>query len=158
MTMRVESSAFADGGSIPRKYTCDGQDLSPPLKWSGVPQNAKSLALICEDPDAPAGTWTHWVLCDLPPDLNELPEGVPADPVLKLGSNPDFKPSQGTNDFKKIGYGGPCPPRGTHHYLILVYALDTRPSVKAGATKPELVRAMMGHIAAFGRLVGTYSR
>jgi Raf kinase inhibitor-like YbhB/YbcL family protein len=153
MTVQVTSSAFAEGQPIPAKYTCDGGDISPPLKWSSIPQGAKSLALICDDPDAPAGTWVHWVLYDLPATVAELPERVPTTETLSNGGK------QGINDFKRVGYGGPCPPRGgPHRYFFKLYALDAELQLKAKATKKELVRAMEGHILAEGQLMGTYKR
>src|SRR5881409_1292852 len=109
MAFELESSAFKAGETIPRKHTCDGQDLSPPLAWTEPPAGTKSLALVCDDPDAPTGTWVHWVLWDVPPTARGLPEGVPPSAKLEDGTR------QGTNDFKKSGYGGPCPPRGAPH-------------------------------------------
>lgn len=150
--IKVTSAAFQEGGRIPPKYTCDGEDISPPLKWSGVPENAKGLALISDDPDAPGGTWVHWVLYNLPPSVQELPEGIPPDPKLPNGG------LQGTNDFRRIGYGGPCPPSGTHRYYFKLYALDTALNLDAGATKGELLQAMEGHLLAEGRLMGRYQR
>ncbi len=152
MAMRVESSAFSDGGKIPRPHTCDGKDLSPPLSWSGVPADAKSLALICDDPDAPGKTWVHWVAFNLPPRGQGLPEGVPARESISGGG------TQGTNDFRKLGYGGPCPPSGTHRYLFKLYALDTEVKLTSGARKADLERAMEGHILAQATLTGKYSR
>jgi len=151
MTIRVISSAFAEGQPIPAKYTCDGEDISPPLNWSNIPQATKSLALICDDPDAPVGTWVHWVLYDLPATVAEMPERVPTTETISHGAK------QGINDFKRIGYGGPCPPHGSkHHYFFTLYALDTETQLKTKATKKELVRAMEGHILAKGQLMGTY--
>ena len=152
MAIRVESPAFSEGGTIPRPHTCDGKDLSPPLSWSGVPQEAKSLALICDDPDAPGKAWVHWVVFDLPASLTGLPQGVPAQKTVPGGG------LQGVNDFRKIGYGGPCPPGGTHSYAFKVYALDTEVALAAGATKADLERAMKGHVLAEGSLTGRYSR
>lgn len=153
MTIQLTSSAFGEGQSIPEKYTCDGADISPPLKWTSVPQGAKSLALVCDDPDAPAGTWVHWVLYDIPPAVTELPERVPTTETIPNGAK------QGVNDFKRIGYGGPCPPRGNpHRYFFKLYALDAETQLKAKATKKELVRAMEGHILAEVQLMGTYKR
>jgi hypothetical protein len=148
----VTSTAFRDGGPIPRNHTCDGEDVSPPLAWSGVPAGAKSLALICDDPDAPMGTWVHWVLYDLPPDCTSLPEGVPRKEKLKNGAR------QGRNDFRKIGYNGPCPPGGTHRYFFKICALDAVLNLVPGLTKAELLKAMEGHLLAEGRLMGTYKR
>ena len=153
MTIQLTSSAFAEGAPIPEKYTCDGEDISPLLKWSNAPKGTKSLALICDDPDAPIGTWVHWVLYDIPPAVTELPEGVPTTEALPSGAK------QGINDFKRLGYGGPCPPRGSaHRYFFTLYALDTELQLEPGATKKDLVRAMEGHILAEGRLMGTYKR
>lgn len=152
MAMRIESSAFPDGGAIPRQFTCDGRDASPSLSWSGAPPGAKSLALICDDPDAPAGVWVHWVLFDLPPATANLPEAVPTTPKLASGG------VQGKNDFGNIGYGGPCPPGGTHRYEFKLYALDTDIKLPAGATKAQLVKAMEGHVLAEAKLTGKYTR
>ena len=153
MSIQLTSSAFADGSPIPSKYTCDGNDTSPPLKWSGVPQGTKSLALICDDPDAPAGIWVHWVMYNIPATVTELPEGVPTGDAV-LGSA-----RQGVNDFRRIGYGGPCPPRGNpHRYYFKLYALDTELALKPKATKKDVVDAMQGHILAEGQLMGTYRR
>ena len=153
MTMQITSPAFADGQPVPAEYTCDGEDISPPLKWEGVPQSAKSLALICDDPDAPMGTWVHWVLYGLPLTVTELAEGVPTTDALSNGAR------QGINDFSRVGYGGPCPPAGgPHRYFFKLYALDTELSLKHRATKQDLVRAMKGHVLAQGQLVGTYRR
>jgi Raf kinase inhibitor-like YbhB/YbcL family protein len=152
MAMRVESPAFAEGGQIPGRYTCDGKDISPPLSWSGVPEGTKSLALICDDPDAPGKTWVHWVLFNLPPRISELPEGVPALETISGGG------AQGTNDFRKIGYGGPCPPRGTHRYVFKLCALDTEVALASGATRADLDRAMKGRVLAEAALTGKYSR
>jgi Raf kinase inhibitor-like YbhB/YbcL family protein len=147
MAITVTSSAFSEGGKIPRLYTCDDQNVSPPLAWTGVPSDTASLALIVDDPDAPAGTWVHWVLFNLPGDLVGLDQG-------KNGGG-----TEGQNDFKKTGYGGPCPPRGSNHrYFFNLYALDTRLDLKAGATKAQLETAMQGHILAQGQLMGRYGR
>lgn len=153
MTIQLTSPAFTAGTPIPVQYTCDGQDLSPPLRWSNVPAEAKSLALIADDPDAPMGTWVHWVLYNLPPGTAELPEGLSTSETLPNGAK------QGMNDFRRLGYGGPCPPRGNpHRYFFKLYALDTELSLKSGATKKDLVRAMEGHTLAEGQLMGTYKR
>ena len=152
MALHVESSAFSEGSQIPRQYTCDGKDISPPLSWSGVPEAAKSLALICDDPDAPGKTWVHWVLFNLPPGTNRLPEGIAARESVSGGG------AQGTNDFRKIGYGGPCPPSGTHRYLFKLYALAAPLGLKPGASKKEVERAMETHVLAQGQLMGTYKR
>ncbi len=153
MAITMTSPAFESGGPIPEIHTCDGEDLSPPLEWTGVPDSAKSLALICDDPDAPVGTWVHWVLFNLPPDTTSLPQGLPATEVTPTGG------THGTNDFKRLGYGGPCPPRGgPHRYFFKLYALDATLGLKAGATKKQAMKAMEGHILAQGQLMGTYKR
>ena len=152
MTITITSSAFTEGAMIPKKHTCDAEDISPDLKWSGVPKEAKSLALICDDPDAPVGTWVHWVLFNIPADVNALPAGIPPDAALKNGSR------NGKNDFRKLGYGGPCPPGGTHRYFFKIYALDTVLSLDSGSTKAQVVAAMKGHILAEGQLMGKYKR
>lgn len=151
-TIQLTSIKFKEGEIIPSIYTCDGQDISPPLKWSGVPQNTKSLALICDDPDAPAGTWVHWVVYYIPPTTTELPEGVPTQETALNGIK------QGTNDFGNIGYGGPCPPRGTHRYYFKIYALDTELQLTLSARKSDVEKAMKGHILATGQLMGKYKR
>jgi len=153
MTVELISPAFKDGGTIPSKYTCDGDDVSPPLEWSNVPEDTKSLALICDDPDAPMGTWVHWVLYGLPADTTSLPEGVPMNEAIEGVA------LQGTNDFKRIGYGGPCPPPGKpHRYFFKLYALDTELDLKPGAKKKDLEKAMKGHVLAKGQLLGRYQR
>jgi Raf kinase inhibitor-like YbhB/YbcL family protein len=151
MTIKVTSTAFNDGELIPKKYTCDGENVSPPLAWSGVPANAKSLALIVDDPDAPGKTWVHWVVYDLPTSVTSLSEN--AANAEQLGGG-----KQGTNDFKKIGYGGPCPPSGAHRYYFKLYALNAETSLNPGATKEQLLQAMAGHIIAQGQLLGRYKR
>ncbi|NOX87639.1 MAG: YbhB/YbcL family Raf kinase inhibitor-like protein [Calditrichaeota bacterium] len=151
-TMKLTSSVFEEGSMIPSKYTCDGADVSPPLAWSDVPDKTKSFALISDDPDAPMGTWVHWVIYNIPDSVRQLPEGVPADEKLKNGA------VQGTNDFRRIGYGGPCPPSGVHRYYFKLYALDTMLNLKPGATKAELLKAMEGHILGKTELMGKYSR
>ena len=152
MTITITSTAFQDGGTIPKQYTCDGQNISPPLAWSGVPNNAKALALICDDPDAPNQTWVHWAVYDLPASTAGLPENVPEQEQPVSGGKP------GMNDFKKIGYGGSCPPSGTHRYYFRLYALDSETSLNPGATKEQLLKAMEGHIVAQGQLMGRYER
>jgi len=156
MAMTLKSPAFADGERIPEKYTGEGQDLSPPLEWSDPPEGTKTLALLCDDPDAPRGTWDHWVLWNVPAALRKLPEGVPNRERL-----PDLGGTvQGSNSWPKIGYGGPMPPpgHGTHHYHFVLYALDAAMDLKPGANKDALQKAMKGHILAEARLMGTYSR
>ncbi len=152
MEIKIKSLAFEDGGMIPGKFTCDGLDVSPALGWESVPENAKTLAIICDDPDAPMGTWVHWVVFNIPADLGGLEEDVPADEVLPTGA------IQGKNDFRRIGYGGPCPPGGTHRYFFKIYALDTELDLSPGATKSQVLEAMEGHILAHGELMGRYSR
>ena len=148
----LKSLAFAEGGMIPQKYTCDGADVSPPLSWTGVPEGTRSFVLICDDPDAPSGTWVHWVLYDLPATVRELPEQVPTD------REPDVGGRQGTTDFRRIGYGGPCPPGGTHRYFFKLYALDRTLGLPAGPTKKRVEEAMKGHTLAEAQLMGRYSR
>jgi len=150
--MKVESAAIKEGQPIPRQYTCDGINISPPLEWSGVPKSAKTIAIVADDPDAPAGTWVHWVLYNLPAENIGLVENVPATDNLKAGG------FQGKNDFGKPGYGGPCPPSGTHRYFFKVYAVDAELPLKAGASKADLETAMQGHIVAQAQLMGTYQR
>jgi len=151
--MQLSSNAFADGQPIPAKYTCDDKNVSPPMKWTGTPPNAKSIALIADDPDAPAGTWVHWVLYNLPANLGELPEDLPKAQYIPGGGK------QGLNDFKHLGYGGPCPPAGkVHRYFFKLYALDAVLELKPGVTKQNLEQAMDKHIVAEGRLMGTYKR
>jgi len=153
MTIQITSTAFKAGEPIPARYTCDGSDISPPLQWTNVPASAKSFALIADDPDAPVGTWVHWVLYDLPPSAAELSESVPKTQSIASGAK------QGLNDFRRPGYGGPCPPPGKpHRYFFKLYALDTVTELKPGATKNDLLKAMEGHIVAEGQLMGTYQR
>ena len=150
--MEIKSPAFAHGDSIPPKYTCDGADVSPPLSFAGVPAGAKSLALIADDPDAPAGTWVHWVVWNIPAGAKSLEEGVPAREALPNGAR------QGINDFRRIGYGGPCPPSGTHRYFFKLYALDTMLDLPASTTKQDLEKGMQGHTLAQAELMGRYRR
>lgn len=153
MSIKLTSPSFDHGGSIPVKYTCEGEDVSPPLVWSDVPDGTRSLALVCDDPDAPSGTWVHWVMYDIPPKFSELSEGVPTTEVTPRGAK------QGMNDFKRLGYGGPCPPRGdAHRYFFRIYALDIAPGLPAGATRADLQRAIEGHVLEQGELVGLYER
>lgn len=156
-TITLSSPAFSDGGPIPKLYTCDGKDVSPPLAWGTVPPSAVSLALVCDDPDAPRGTWTHWLLFNVAPDVKGLPEAVEpvATPKLAAGPSPA---AQGVNDFGKPGYGGPCPPSGVHHYVFRLYALDVSLPPAAGASRKALLGALKGHVLAHGRLVGIYRR
>jgi len=156
MSLTITSSAIAPGESIPPQFTCDGADRSPPLGWSGVPAGAKSLALIVDDPDAPDPaapkmTWVHWVLYDLPPDSDGLPEAVSAQ-ALPPGTR------QGSNNWKRTGYGGPCPPIGTHRYFFKLYALDVQLGDLDSPSKARLEQAMRGHVVAEAQLMGTYHR
>jgi hypothetical protein len=152
MAIIVSSSAFQEGGVIPAKYTCDGNDVSPPLKWAPVPEGTKSIALISDDPDAPMGTWVHWVMWNIPAGVSELAEYVPPKPELPDGSR------QGISNFRRCGYGGPCPPSGVHRYYFKIYALDTMLDLPSSARKADLLKAMKGHILAEGQLMGKYSR
>ncbi len=150
--IQISSSAFRNGQMIPSDYTCDGDDLSPPLEWSGVPKDAKSLVLISDDPDAPMGDWVHWLIYDMPPTVTRLSEGVPSVEQLETGG------VHGQTDFGTMGYGGPCPPGGVHRYFFKIYALDTLLHLRAGVTQKELLRAMKGHVLAEGELMGKYER
>ncbi|RMF84930.1 MAG: YbhB/YbcL family Raf kinase inhibitor-like protein [Nitrospinota bacterium] len=151
-TLALTSPAFKPGSPIPVRYTCDGEDLSPPLQWSNVPSGTKSFALVVDDPDAPMGTWDHWILYDIPATTTRLPAGIAATRrVPEVGTH-------GRNSWRRLGYGGPCPPGGTHRYFFKLYALDTVLQLKPGATKKKLLRAMQGHILAQGELMGTYQR
>lgn len=150
--MEIKSQSFSHMGNIPSVYTCDGKNISPPISWSGLPEGTKTLALVSDDPDAPVGTWVHWVIYNIPASWNGLPEGFPAVEETEEGIR------QGLNDFRKIGYGGPCPPSGTHRYFFKLYALDSALPLKSGATKMELLEAMKGHVLASAELIGLYSR
>ncbi len=152
MAFELTSSAFAHGESIPMRYSCDGEDISPPLTWGDPPAGTQSFALIMDDPDAPMGTWVHWVVYNLPAATRGLPENVPTDAQLPDGS------LQGTNSWGRIGYGGPCPPSGTHRYFFKLYALDTTINLPAGAEKKALLQAMQGHVLAEAELMGTFQR
>jgi Raf kinase inhibitor-like YbhB/YbcL family protein len=152
-SFEMTSAAFDQGGTIPQQYTCDGPDLSPPLRWAAPPEGTQSLVLIADDPDAPAGTWVHWVLYDLPPGQRELAEGLPQQETPAEGG------TQGKNDFGKLGYGGPCPPKGKpHRYFFRLYALDIKVDLSPGATKGEVLEKMAGHVLAEAELVGRYGR
>jgi Raf kinase inhibitor-like YbhB/YbcL family protein len=151
---------------IPETFTCDGSDRSPPLEWSGVPSSAQTLALICDDPDAPMGTWSHWVVFNVPPQVNALKEGIPTTGTISLGMGDESRSAggktesatQGVNDSGKTGYGGPCPPSGTHRYFFRLYALDIRLELGTKATRADVLKAIKGHIMAEGTLVGKYKR
>jgi Raf kinase inhibitor-like YbhB/YbcL family protein len=148
--LKLTSTAFKEGEAIPRGYTCDGANVSPPLEWTGVPKSAKTIAIIADDPDAPTGTWVHWVLYNLPAAGLGMIENTPLTETLNGGG------AQGKNDFGKIGYGGPCPPSGTHRYFFKFYALDSELPLKPGATKNDVEKAMEGHTVGQAQLIGTY--
>jgi Raf kinase inhibitor-like YbhB/YbcL family protein len=153
MAFQLTSSAFQEGQRIPVLYTGDGEDVSPPLAWSDAPAGTKSFALICEDPDAPGGTYTHWLAFNLSPNLHVLTEATPAQATLPDGA------SRGTNDFGNLGYGGPAPPPGPpHRYYFKLYAVDEVLPVIAGASKRQLLAALKGHVIAETELMGTYGR
>ena len=153
MSIEVTSTGFQPGKTIPKQHTGDGADKSPPLRWSEPPKETQSLALICDDPDAPRATWVHWVLFNLPAQTRELEESVPTTATLGTGAK------QGKNDFGNIGYGGPAPPKGKpHRYFFKLYALDVVLDLQPGATKAQLDDAMKGHILAEGQLMGNYQR
>jgi len=153
MALQVSSKSFPAGGDIPRKFTCDGQDISPHLSWSNLPLGTSTVAVLTEDPDAPGGTFTHWVAYDLPPGMSVLAEGVPKTADIPGGG------LQGVNDFGKIGYAGPCPPPGKpHRYSFKVYALDTALNLKPGASKRDVERALRGHVLAQGEVMGRFGR
>jgi hypothetical protein len=140
----IKSSAFANNGLIPSKYTCDGEDVNPPLRIDGIPQGTQSLALTVDDPDAPMGTWDHWIVWNISPSNEIMENAVPG--------------VEGMNDFRKHSYGGPCPPSGTHRYFFKVYALDTRLNLSHNSRKKDLEKAMQGHILAKGETIGRYGR
>ncbi len=152
MAFKITSPAFKEGELIPKKFTCDSSDISPALNWSGAPETTRSFALICDDPDAPMGTWVHWVLYNLPPNLSGLAEAIPHSDTLTNGAR------QGITDFGRPGYGGPCPPRGTHRYFFKLYALDTMLTLEGKVTKDDIEAAMKGHILAQCQLMGRYKR
>ena len=153
MALSISSPAFQDAEKIPIRYTCQGQDVSPPLAWGEPPAGTKSFALIVDDPDAPGGAFTHWVLFNIPSDTRQLPEAVATQAQLPGGA------LQGKNDFGQIGYGGPCPPPGApHRYRFILYALDQALNLKAGVSKKQVLDAMQRHILAQGQLTGKYQR
>lgn len=145
--IRVSSPAFEGNSFIPRRYTCDGADVNPPIALADIPAAAKSMALIVDDPDAPVGTWVHWVLWNIPPATREIAENSAPEGAV-----------QGKNDWRRNNYGGPCPPSGAHRYFFKLYALDAVLSISPGSTKADLERAMKGHLLAHGELVGLYKR
>jgi Raf kinase inhibitor-like YbhB/YbcL family protein len=150
--MEIKSLEFEQEGMIPALHTCDGPDTSPTLQWSDPPAGTKSFALICDDPDAPAGTWVHWVIWNLPPGSRGIPPGIGKAGELKDGSR------QGKNDFHRIGYGGPCPPSGTHRYFFRLFALDAMLELPSGASRSDLDRGMRSHVLAQAELMGKYRR
>jgi hypothetical protein len=152
MAFELTSPTFTSGAAIPRQYTCDGKNISPPLQWSDPPSGTQSFALIADDPDAPMGTWIHWVLFNLPASTRALPEAVPPEAMLSDGSR------HGQNSWRRLGYGGPCPPRGTHRYFFKLYALDTALTLSVGANKEQLLQAMEGHMLMQTELMGVYTR
>lgn len=153
MSFTLDTKAFPRGGNIPAKYTCSGDDVSPALSWSGAPQGTQSFALILEDPDAPSGTFTHWVLYDLPAGAQQLPENVPKTDDLSTGGR------QGRNDFRRTGYGGPCPPPGKpHRYFFRLHALNSALNLPAGASRRELESAMRGRVLSQAELMGKFAR
>ncbi len=153
MSFKLNSTAFQSGGEIPVKYTCSGADVSPALNWIEPPPGTQSFALIADDPDAPVGTWVHWVLYDLPASARQLPEGVSKTDAVSGGG------VQGQNDFRKTGYGGPCPPPGKpHRYYFKLYALDNKLNLKPGATKKAVEQAMQGHVLGESQLMGKFRR
>lgn len=151
MNMKLESEAFRAGNPIPTVYTCKGQSLSPPLSWQDVPDGTQTLALIADDPDAPMGTWVHWVVYNIPADRRSFKQSVDKTDSLPDGTR------QGKNSSGSIGYQGPCPPSGTHRYFFKLYALDTTLDMRSAATKQDLLDAMDGHVLAYGELMGTFS-
>lgn len=153
MALTIKSSAFKDGETMAAKYTCKGEDISPPLSWEGAPGGTKSFALICDDPDAPFMTWVHWVIYDIPADVTELQEDIPKDSVLSNGAK------QGRTDFRNTCYGGPCPPPGgPHRYFFKLYALDTMLNLEPGLTKKELLKEIEGHILEEAQIIGKFKR
>jgi Raf kinase inhibitor-like YbhB/YbcL family protein len=153
MSFAIQTNAFAPGSVIPKKYTCDGTDVSPELTWSGVPAGTQAFALIVDDPDAPGGTWTHWIAWDIPANATRLPEGTPKNETLADGTR------QGKNDFNRVGYNGPCPPPGKpHRYFFKLYALGAKLDVRAGASRGELESAMKGKTLGQAEVMGKYGR
>jgi len=151
MSILMHSPSFKEGGTLPKKYTYLADNASPPLSWSSPPEGTKSLALVCEDPDAIIGTWIHWVVYGIPVHTLELPEGIPADSTI-LGTA-----KHGTSSFGSIGYGGPCPPPGpAHRYCFKLYALDSELDLEPGATHPDLINAIQGHILDEGQIIGMF--
>ena len=152
MTFHLNSEAFNQGERIPQRYSCDGEDISPPLRWTDPPEGTQSFALVMDDPDAPMGTWVHWVLYNVPPGTRMLAEGFPSDPQISSGAR------NGHNSWSRMGYGGPCPPSGSHRYFFRIYALDQILTLAPGADKAQLIQTIQGHILAEAELMGTYQR
>ncbi len=152
MEIKITSPAFSEGGIIPANYSYNHENISPPLDWTNVPAETKSIALICNDPDAPGGSWIHWVIYNIPAWTGSLPEKIPQGKVLEKGIK------QGINDFRNIGYDGPSPPSGTHRYVFTIYALDMQIPLEAGATEAQLIKATTGHILSQGQLTGKYKK
>ena len=153
MAMTITSAAFGEGQRIPKKYTCDGEDVSPPLKWSGAPKGTQSFALICDDPDAPMGTWTHWVVWGIPADVDSLQEDVRSESKLPAGAR------NGENSWRRLGYGGPCPPPGNpHRYFFKLYALDAPIDPSGTPDKLAIEKAMEGHVLDVAQIMGRYGR
>lgn len=151
--MEIRTSAFVIGSTIPSKYTCDGNNISPPLEWEAPPQGTQSFALIMDDPDAPNGTFTHWIVYNISPDTHELPEGIAKESKLSDGS------LQGKNSFEELGYGGPCPPKGgAHRYFFRLFALDRILDLPAGASKQQILMAIEGHVLDKAEVMGRYAR
>ncbi|MCK4500079.1 YbhB/YbcL family Raf kinase inhibitor-like protein, partial [Candidatus Babeliales bacterium] len=150
MQIIVESNAFNDGETLPIDYTCDGKDISPPLSWKNLPKETQSVALLCDDPDAPMGTWIHWILFNISPSITTLTEAV--DEATISGA------IRGNNSWNRTGFGGACPPTGEHRYIFRIYALDTKLSLTEGATKTEILNNIKGHVLGMGNLTGRYSR
>jgi Raf kinase inhibitor-like YbhB/YbcL family protein len=149
----ISAEVFKEGEIIPAEYTCEGKNVSPSLSWKGIPAGTKSIAMIMDDPDAPGGTFVHWLLFNIPGNTQKLPKGIPRNQTLDDGS------LQGKNDFERLGYGGPCPPPGKpHRYYFKIYALDTKLKLQPGASRQQLENAMKGHILSTGELMGKYQR
>ncbi|MHC5538186.1 YbhB/YbcL family Raf kinase inhibitor-like protein [Singulisphaera rosea] len=157
VSMTLKSPAFANGEEIPKANTCAGKDASPPLAWSGAPESVRSFAVLCDDPRTPQGIFTHWIVYNIPAATKELPEGLAPEPQVKLGTS-GTGVMQGLNDFGKVGYGGPCPPSGSHRYLFRVYALDTTLNLAPGASREQFIQAITDHIVVEGRLSGISTR
>src|SRR4030095_2032120 len=151
-SMTIKSTAFNEGGMIPKKYSCEGENLSPPLEWSDSPAGTNTFALIVDDPDAPAGTWVHWVVYNIPASTLELKDDMSSQKTS------DSKIVQGINDFKKASYGGPCPPSGTHRYFFKLYAIDAKLDLAGDVTKDKLLDAMKGHVLGQAQLIGKYTK